>query len=52
MRLLEEEGLRDSVKVMFGGAPVTDSWIKELGADATAENAAEAANVALDLMKK
>jgi len=52
MRLLEEEGLRDSVKVMFGGAPVTDSWIKEIGADATAENAAEAANVALDLMKK
>jgi monomethylamine corrinoid protein len=51
VRLLNEEGLRDSVKIMFGGAPVTDSWIAEIGADATAENAAEAAKVALDLMK-
>jgi monomethylamine corrinoid protein len=51
VRLLKEEGLRDSVKIMFGGAPVTDSWIEEIGADATAENAAEAAKVALELMK-
>ncbi|MBP2029792.1 monomethylamine corrinoid protein [Methanohalophilus levihalophilus] len=51
VRLLKEEGLRDSVKVMFGGAPVTDSWIEEIGADATAENAAEAASVALKIMK-
>ncbi len=48
--LLEEEGLRDSVKIMFGGAPVTDAWIEEIGADATAENAAESATVALKLM--
>jgi monomethylamine corrinoid protein len=51
VRLLNEEGLRDSVKIMFGGAPVTDEWIEEIGADATAENAAEAAKVALELMK-
>ena len=50
VRLLEEEGLRDSVKIMFGGAPVTEEWIKEIGADATAENAAESATVALKLM--
>ncbi|MBP2029799.1 monomethylamine corrinoid protein [Methanohalophilus levihalophilus] len=50
VRLLEEEGLRDSVKIMFGGAPVTDEWIEEIGADATAENAAESATVALKLM--
>lgn len=49
--MLKEEGLRDSVKVMFGGAPVTKQWISEIGADATAENAAEAARVALGLMK-
>jgi monomethylamine corrinoid protein len=36
---------------MFGGAPVTKEWIKEIGADATAENAAEAASVAIDIMK-
>lgn len=50
--VLKEEGLRDSVKVMFGGAPVTKQWITEIGADGTAENAAEAARVALDLMRK
>ena len=49
---LKEEGLRDSVKVMFGGAPVTKQWVTEIGADGTAENAAEAARVALDLMRK
>jgi len=50
--VLKEEGLRDDVKVMFGGAPVSQAWIDEIGADATAENAAEAAKVALNLMSK
>jgi monomethylamine corrinoid protein len=49
--MLAEEGLRDSVKIMFGGAPVSDTWIAEIGADATAENAADAARVALSLMQ-
>ncbi|WMW26364.1 methyltransferase cognate corrinoid protein [Methanolobus sediminis] len=49
--MLVEEGLRDSVKIMFGGAPVSDAWIAEIGADATAENAADAARVALKLMQ-
>jgi len=51
MDRLREEKLRDSVKCMFGGAPVSEKWIEEIGADATAENAAEAARVALDIMK-
>ncbi|AKB53149.1 monomethylamine corrinoid protein 1 [Methanosarcina sp. A14] len=51
MDRLNEEKLRDSVKCMFGGAPVSDKWIEEIGADATAENAAEAAKVALEVMK-
>ena len=51
MDRLREENLRDSVKCMFGGAPVSDKWISEIGADATAENAAEAAKVALEVMK-
>jgi monomethylamine corrinoid protein len=51
IEMLKEEGLRDSVKVMFGGAPVSQKWIAEIGADATAENAADAARVALGLMK-
>jgi monomethylamine corrinoid protein len=51
MDRLREESLRDNVKCMFGGAPVSDKWIAEIGADATAENAAEAAKVALEVMK-
>ena len=51
MDRLREENLRDSVKCMFGGAPVSGKWIDEIGADATAENAAEAAKVALNVMK-
>jgi monomethylamine corrinoid protein len=51
MDRLREENLRDSVKCMFGGAPVSKKWIEEIGADATAENAAEAAKVALNVMK-
>ncbi len=51
MDRLREENLRDSVKCMFGGAPVSKKWIDEIGADATAENAAEAAKVALKVMK-
>jgi len=51
MDRLREENLRDSVKCMFGGAPVSKKWIEEIGADATAENAAEAAKVALSVMK-
>ena len=51
MDRLKEENLRDSVKCMFGGAPVSKKWIDEIGADATAENAAEAAKVALNVMK-
>jgi monomethylamine corrinoid protein len=51
VEMLKEEGLRDSVKIMFGGAPVSQGWIDEIGADATAENAADASRVALELMK-
>ena len=51
MDRLREDNLRDSVKCMFGGAPVSMKWIDEIGADATAENAAEAAKVALEIMK-
>ena len=51
MDRLREENLRDSVKCMFGGAPVSEKWISEIGADGTAENAAEAAKNALKILK-
>jgi trimethylamine corrinoid protein len=33
IRLLEQRGLRDSVKVLVGGAPTTADWAREIGAD-------------------
>jgi corrinoid protein of di/trimethylamine methyltransferase len=46
---LEAEGLRSAVKVMVGGAPVTQEWADEIGADGFAPNASEAVKLALDL---
>jgi 5-methyltetrahydrofolate--homocysteine methyltransferase len=47
---LEEAGLRESVKIMVGGAPVTDAFAKEIGADAYAPDAASAVDVARKLV--
>jgi len=44
-------GLREKMKLIFGGAPVTDEWVKEIGGDGYAENAMEAVNVAKKLLK-
>jgi corrinoid protein of di/trimethylamine methyltransferase len=44
-------GLRDKVKLIFGGAPVTEEWVREIGGDGYAENAMEAVNVAKKLLK-
>ncbi|WNY28979.1 Methionine synthase [Methanimicrococcus stummii] len=50
MVMIGEEGIRAKVKCMFGGAPVSQGWIDEIGADGTAENAAEAVIVAKKIM--
>ena len=42
----EREGIRDKVKIMVGGAPVTDAFDKSIGADAYTPDAASAADVA------
>lgn len=47
---LEEAGLRSEVKVMVGGAPVTQEWADRIGADGYAPNAPEAIKVALELV--
>ena len=47
---LEEAGLRDSVKIMVGGAPVTAAFAEQIGADAYAPDAASAVDVARDLL--
>lgn len=50
MKLLDETNLRDKVKVMIGGAPVTDSYAKEIGADGYAPDAATAVEVVKSLL--
>ncbi len=47
---LKKEGLRDSVKVMVGGAPVTESFAEEIGADAYTSDAVSAADMAVKLI--
>ena len=47
---LKEAGLRDSVKVMVGGAPVTQAWADEIGADGYGANAGMAVEKAKELM--
>jgi trimethylamine corrinoid protein len=39
---LKEAGLRDKIKTMIGGAPVTQDWSDKIGADIYAENANDA----------
>jgi len=46
---LTEAGLRDSVKVMIGGAPVTAAFAQQIGADAYAPDAASAVDKAREL---
>ena len=47
---LKKEGLRNKVKVIVGGAPVTERWAMEIGADAYGANAVEAVKVAKKLL--
>jgi 5-methyltetrahydrofolate--homocysteine methyltransferase len=46
IKALEEAGLRDRVKVMIGGAPVTQAFADQIGADGYASNAASATDLA------
>ena len=49
IQALEEAGLRDKVKVMIGGAPITEDFAKKVGADGYAEDAISAVNLAFRL---
>jgi methanogenic corrinoid protein MtbC1 len=48
---LKEAGLRDSVKVIIGGNPVTKEACEHIGADAFTTNAAEGVKIAQDWVK-
>ena len=47
---LEKEGLRNQVRVMIGGAPVTQTYAEEIGADGYSENANAAVALAKSLV--
>lgn len=49
---VEEAGIRDKVKIMIGGAPVTDAFCHQIGADAYTPDAATAAECAAKFCKE
>lgn len=48
---LKEAGLREGLKIIVGGAPVTEDWVKEIGADACGLDALNAVEASLRLME-
>jgi corrinoid protein of di/trimethylamine methyltransferase len=52
INLLKDVHERDKFKVMVGGAPVTQQWADQIGADGYAETAAGGVTLALKLLEK
>ena len=46
---IAQAGLRNTVKIMVGGAPVTESYAKEIGADGYSQNAAGVVSLAREM---
>ncbi|MDR3270164.1 MAG: corrinoid protein [Peptococcaceae bacterium] len=49
--ILKEQGIREQFKVLVGGGPISSSFASKIGADGYARNAAEAARLAIELMR-
>jgi 5-methyltetrahydrofolate--homocysteine methyltransferase len=49
---IQEAGLREQVKTIIGGAPVTERFAKEIGADGCAPDAASAVDLVKSLVAK
>ena len=49
--MLRDKGVRDKVKVLVGGAPITPDYTARIGADAYGEDAAKAVRIAEKLVK-
>ena len=52
IKVLKESGLRDKVKIIVGGAPITQLFADSIGADSYANDAATAVDRAKELLKK
>ena len=48
--LAQEKGIRNQVKILIGGAPITQGYCDEIGADAYTDDAAQAARTAVSLL--
>ena len=48
VKLAEEAGIRDRVKIMVGGAPLSDAFCEQIGADAYSPDATSAAEKAVE----
>lgn len=51
VKALKEAGIREQVKIMAGGAPVTEKFVEEIGADAYGANAGSATEKAKELVR-
>ncbi len=51
LNALETTGVRKNIKIMIGGAPVTQKYADEIGADAYAANAAAAVEIAKEMIQ-
>lgn len=51
VKLAEQEGIRDKVKIMIGGAPVTEDFCRQIGADRYTPDAASAAEAAVEFCR-
>ncbi len=51
IKLLKEKGIRDKYKIVVGGAPTSDDWAKNIGADGWADDAIGAVKLCLGLVE-
>ncbi len=51
VKAAEAAGIRDKVKIMIGGAPITEAYCREIGADRYTSDAASAADAAVELCR-
>jgi len=51
IKKLKEANLRDKVKVIIGGAPITSEYAEKIGADAAAKDAVEGVRICSELVK-
>ena len=51
VKAADAAGIRDRVKIMIGGAPITEAFCKEIGADFYTADAARCADLAADICR-